>query len=138
MTRYRVAFILAGILSAVGCGSGVGSEEDAALAYSGLDASIDKAIDLGFAGFNAASSANIDPQTDKGDLAGTMTIDGKVDQGASTNKTMTLSEELVGYSDVKDLVYDTEGTLPVIDMKLSKVPDGTLDGTLSGTYTMSG
>lgn len=138
MTSKTLALALVSTVFAAGCGEGVGSEEDAERAYLGLDASIDKAIDLGFAGFNAASSANIPDQTTEGDLTGTMTIGGKVDQGSSDNKTMSLTEELVGYSDEEELVYDTGTTLPVIDMKLSKVPDGTLDGTLTGTYTMSG
>jgi hypothetical protein len=139
MNRNKLVFVLATILSAAaGCGDGVGSTEDAERAYSGLDVSIDKAIDLGFDGFNAASSANIPDQSGEGDIAGTMTIGGKVDQGSSSNKTMSLTEKLVGYSDVDKLVYDTGASLPTIDMKLSKVPDGTVDGTLAGTYTMSG
>ena len=125
-------------LGAAGCGSGVSSTDDAKQAYEGLDASIDKAINLGFDGFNAASNANIPPQTANGMLKGKMTVSGKVDQGASDNKTMDLNEELVEYSDREKLVYDTKGELPLISMKLSKVPDGTLDGTMKGTFTMSG
>jgi hypothetical protein len=51
----------------VGCGGGVSSEEQAQRAYLGLDKSIGKALVLGFAGFNAASSANISPQSTSGD-----------------------------------------------------------------------
>jgi len=128
-----------GALGLAGCGGGaVGSEEDARLAYMGLDKSIDKAIQLGFDGFNTASSANISPQTAKGTLAGTMTINGQVDQGASSNKTMKLTEQLVMYSDVDKFTYDTGSALPVLDMKLSMIPTGTLDGTLVGTYNISG
>src|SRR5687768_10376015 len=87
-------------LQSVACGGDdVGSDEDAERAYGGLDASIDKAIQLGFDGFNAASSANIPPQTAAGNKAGTMTVAGQVDQGASDNKTMNLTEALTGYSD---------------------------------------
>jgi hypothetical protein len=139
MNRWLSVFTLVPALFAAGCGGdGVGSEADAEAAYQGLDGSIDKAINLGFDGFNAASSANIDPQSGKGDETGTMTIGGKVDQGASSNKTMSLTEALVDYSDDGKLTYDTEAALPVIDMKLSKIPDGTLAGTLAGTFTMSG
>lgn len=146
MKRYNLLITLLVLVAAAGCGDGgVGSTEDAERAYFGLDASIDKAIDLGFDGFNAASSANIPPQSAEGDVSGTMTISGKVDQGSSNNKTMTLDEELIGYSDVDGegedalkIIYDTGAALPVIDMKLSKVPDGTLSGSLSGTYTMTG
>jgi hypothetical protein len=49
----------------VGCGNGsVHSDADAMKANLGLDASVDKAINLGFAGFNAAASANIPTQND--------------------------------------------------------------------------
>ncbi len=124
--------------AAFGCGDGVGSEEDAERAYQGLDASIDKAIDLGFKGFEAASNANIPAQEGSGSVTGKITISGKVDQGASDNKTMDLTESLVEYSDVDKLTYNTTELLPTLSMKLSKIPDGTLDGTLDGTYTMSG
>jgi len=136
MHRFALPALLLSTLAA--CGSGVGSEEDAKKAYDGLDASVDKAITLGFDGFNAASSANIDPQSVAGDETGTMTVTGQVDQGASTNKTMSLDVELVDYSDDALVTYDTEGALAALDMKLSKVPDGTLDGTLVGEFTMTG
>lgn len=139
MNRTKLFIVLGTLLTVAGCGNdGVGSDQDAELAYKGLDASIDKAIDLGFDGFNAASSANIPDQTAKGDLTGTMTIGGQVDQGASNNKTMNLTEKLVEYSDVEKFTYDTGGALPAISMKLSKIPDGTVDGTIAGTYTLSG
>ena len=48
-------------------GGGVNSTEQAKQAYLGLDESIDKAITLGFAGFNAASSANIPTEKTNGD-----------------------------------------------------------------------
>jgi hypothetical protein len=124
---------------AVACGgSDVTSDEDAELAYLGLDGSIDKTISLGLQGFNSASNANIDAQTANGSETGTVTIDGQVDQGASDNKTMTLDQTMKEYSDDGKLTYDTLGTLPRVDIKLSKIPNGTLDGTLSGTYAMSG
>ncbi|HEX5098662.1 MAG TPA: hypothetical protein VFV94_04150 [Polyangiaceae bacterium] len=117
----------------------VKSTADAKRAYLGLDASIDKAIALGFDGFNAATNANIAPQSADGEHVGTMTVSGQVDQGASANKTMHLSEALEGYSDDAHLIYDTNpASLPAIEMKLSKVPTGTLDGTLSGSFTMRG
>src|SRR5690242_15533580 len=86
-------------LGAPGCGGGVSSAEDAQRAYQGLDASIDKAISLGFDGFSAATSANIPDQTGKGAKTGAIVIGGKVDQGSSTNKTMDLTEKLTMYSD---------------------------------------
>ena len=119
--------------------SSVSSAEDAKTAYLGLDASIDKAITLGFAGFNAASSANISPQTDVGAKSGTMTITGQVDQGASANKGMRLQEKLVTYSDNGTLNYSTnDASLPALDMTMKNVPNGTLTGTLVGSFTMDG
>ncbi len=104
-----------------------------------LDASIDTAITLGFQGFNAASSANIPPQTANGKTAGTMIVTGQVDQGASSNKTMNLSEALTGYSDDGKIVVSTQGSaLPALGMKLSKIPDGTMTGTLTGAFEMTG
>ncbi|MDI1449368.1 hypothetical protein [Polyangium sp. 6x1] len=129
-------FVLA--LGLAGCGDDVASEEDARRAYESLDKSIDKAMQLGFQGFNAASSANIDPQTSNGDRTGTITIGGKVDQGSSTNKTMTLNETLKDYSDDGEVTYNTSGTGPVLDLKLEGIPDGTIKGTLNGSFTMSG
>jgi len=122
-----------------GCGSGVNSEDQARRAYLGLDASIDKGITLGFAGFNSATSANISPQSTTGALSGTLTVTGQVDQGASTNKGMRLLEDLVMYSDDGKLVYVTDAAArPNLDLSLKKIPDGTLDGTLTGAFTMSG
>jgi hypothetical protein len=146
MIRNRFRFPLLAIvavgaaLGLAGCGGdGVSSDADAEAAYKGLDSSIDQAIQLGFDGFNAASSANIPAQTGKGTTTGTMTISGKVDQGSSSNKTMSLNEALAMYSNDGKLTYDTSDSgLPTIDMKLSKIPDGTVTGTISGAYTISG
>jgi hypothetical protein len=146
MKRYVATSILcfAAALSSA-CGGddsdkdAVKSTADAERAYLGLDASIDRAIALGFDGFNAASSANIAPVTASGDAAGSMTVGGQVDQGASSNKTMRLTEALAGYADDPKLVYDTDtAALPALDMKLSMVPNGTLTGTLVGTFAISG
>jgi hypothetical protein len=134
-----IGSLLLALAFLAGCGDGVSSEEDAKKAYMSLDKSVDKAMQLGFQAYNLASSANVDPQTGKGDKTGTLTISGKVDKGASTNKTMTLNEEMKDYSDDGLVTYNTEATaLPVIDLKLSKVPDGTIAGTLTGAFTMKG
>jgi hypothetical protein len=128
------------MLSACSSGS-VNSNDQAKQAYLGLDESIDKAITLGFAGFNAASSANIPDETTNGDLTGTMKIGGQVDQGASANKTMRLQETLTTYADSDaGITYDTntDAGLPELDMKLSGIPTGTLSGTLVGSYGMTG
>jgi hypothetical protein len=139
-------------LGAAACsGDGIDSDEEARRAYLGLDPSIEKSLALGFDGFNAASSANIDPQEDIGDLTGTLTITGQVDQGASDNKGMRLYVGMVDYADEKviiegeeeaiNLTYNTsdDPTLqPYLNLSLRNIPDGTFTGTLTGTYYVSG
>jgi hypothetical protein len=118
-------------------GPGVHSTDDARRAYLGLDASVDKAITLGFQGFNAASSANIPTQQTTGNSGGTMSIGGQVDQGQSTNKTMRLTDTLAAYSDDGVTAYDSNGSPAALTMMLTKIPTGTLSGTLDGTFVMS-
>lgn len=136
-------------------GSGVSSDEEAELAYLGLDTALVKAMVLGFDGFNAADSANIAPQSTSGDVSGTLTVSGQVDQGASDNKGMRLELVLEGYSDHVDLDLDGEDEdddrefsvtywtdadegLPAFDLQLKDMPDGTLSGTLAGAFDMRG
>jgi hypothetical protein len=129
----------------------VDSDEQARRAYLGLDASVGKSIKLGFDGFNAAHSANIDPQMVAGVAKGTLTITGQVDQGNSDNKGMRLFVGMVGYDDGPyviddknnkyEVVYDTDmatATQPALDMMLKGIPTGTLTGTLTGTYHLTG
>ncbi len=125
-----------------GCGdSGVSSEEQARRAYLGLDTMVGKAMDLGFAGFNAASSANIPPQTTSGTVKGTLKVTGQVDQGSSANKEMRLTVELVDYQDdaQNNVVYATSaGSAPALGLSLKSIPTGTLTGTLAGAFNMTG
>lgn len=139
------------LTGACGDESDIDSDEEARRAYLGLDQSIEASIALGFDGFNAANSANIDAQATSGLVSGTLTITGQVDQGASNNKGMRL---LVGMDDYSDgpfviqyddeeievaITYETaDGALPALDMQLKDIPDGTLAGTLRGSYLMSG
>jgi len=139
----RVRFVFVLLLACNG--GGVDSNETAKQAYLGLDESIDKAITLGFQGFDDAKSANIPTEQTTGDVSGTMTVTGQVDQGASANKEMRLLEALGDYADSDaGIVYDTsadagtDGAPAALDMKLQGIPTGTLDGTLDGTYGMSG
>lgn len=135
------------LFQACSCGN-VGSEEDARLAYFGIDPGIARMLKLGFDGFNTASSANIDTQTESGGLQGEMRVGGQVDQGSSANKGMRLDVSLVDYADIfpeagdRDdidrIVYDTkDGSSLSVDLNLRGIPDGTLQGTLSGTVEMS-
>lgn len=128
-----------------GCGGprdAVADEESARRAYLGLDRAIDRAIDLGFAGFSAANSANIPEQSEEGDLSGRMVINGQVDQGASDNKGMRL--QVVLEEDYADVVIEDEfmvtynGGPVALDMNFRGLPDADFDATLNGTFTMTG
>lgn len=134
------ALVLVVALAASACGSdSVSSEGDAENAYLGLDLSIDKAISLGFDGFNSASSANISAQMTNGTATGTLTVTGQVDQGASANKGMRLFTAFASYSDNGQITYNTSPTaLPALSMMLLNIPVGTLTGTLIGTVNMTG
>ena len=138
MTLSRFALLL--LACAAGCGNGsVHSDADAQKAYLGLDASIDKAINLGFDGFNAASSANIPSEMTTGTLQGTLVVTGQVDQGSSSNKTMRLNTAYTMYADSGKTIYDTMATaLPMLTMDLKNIPTGTLTGTFDGAFTMTG
>jgi len=155
LTPYLVCLAL----GAAACGGddAVDSDEQARRAYLALDKSIQKSIDLGFQGYTDASSANIAPHTANGDAAGTITVGGQVDQGASNNKGMRLNVGMVGYDDGPveyntdhdkvHVVFDTSTTAtdqPYLSMQLKSIPTGTLEGTLTanssmlGVYTLSG
>jgi len=150
-----IGFMLVAVLGgACGDGDDIDSNEEARRAYFGLDGSIEKSLQLGFAGFNAASSANIEPQMMAGDDASMLTISGQVDQGSSDNKGMRLRVGMVDYNDgdvlieqegkddvLVNITYDTNTDVamqPFLDLKLSNIPTGTFTGTLTGSYTMDG
>jgi hypothetical protein len=135
---------------ACGSGGGVSSDEQARRAYLGLDLAVGKSMQLGFDGFNSASSANIAPQTTSGAKSGTLTITGQVDQGASANKGMRLKVAMINYSD-HDVPVDggtdipitytapaDGGAAPSLDLSLKNVPNGTFTGTLAGDFEMAG
>lgn len=141
--------ITLGLVLLVGCGGKVTSDEEAELAWIGLEGAIDKALTLGLQGYSAADSANIAAQEGVGDETGTITITGQVDQGSSDNKGLRLDIALVDYSDLVDvdddedeeisITYDTDpASPPYADLKLRDMPDGTLSGTLNGDVLMSG
>jgi hypothetical protein len=144
------AWIGAATLSLAACGGGeVSSDEEAELAYVGLDQAVSRAMDLGLLAFSLASSANLDPQTGEGDVSGTMTVGGQADQGNSDNKGLRLEVTLVDYADLTDLdpddddddplevTYDTE-TPAAVDLQLKGIPDGTVSGTFVGTFLLVG
>jgi hypothetical protein len=133
------------------CGNDeVSSDEQARRAYLGLDKAIEKSLQLGFAGYNAASSANIPDQSTTGDAAGTLLISGQVDQGSSANKGMRLRVGMVGYSDGEitlegedpvTVTYDTvedRAAQPALNLSLRNIPTGTFSGTLVGRFQMQG
>lgn len=150
-----ISLALLAVLGATACSDddAIDSNEEARRAYVGLDASIAKSLSLGFAGFNAASSANIPPQMATGSADGTLVITGQVDQGSSDNKGMRLRVGMVAYTDgilrIDDgddeieinLTYDTDidpALQPYLQLSLKNIPTGTVEGTLTGTYHMTG
>ena len=146
---HLLTLAVAGLLLPVGaCGDdGVASEEDARAAYIALDGVVAKTLTLGMAGFNAASSANIPEQSGTGDVMGTIVISGQVDMGASDNKGMRLNIALTDYQDTPPepdeelmIVYDTPNPdlLPYAQITLRNIPDGTIEGTLTGDFEMRG
>jgi hypothetical protein len=135
----RILVALLALLVLGGCGDeDLSSSEDARRAYLGLEKMIDKAIDLGFKGFNAATSANIPDQSTTGEVSGALVVGGKVDQGSSSNKEMRLHLTLTEYSDIDGFIYNTGSANPALEMSLKKIPDGTMTGTLNGKFAMTG
>lgn len=151
LKKTRVALAAVTFLCA-GCPGGeVNTEADAELAYVGFDPILSHIMDLGFAGFNAAGSANIPTQEDDAPGDGTIAVDGQVDQGNSDNKGMRLDVALDDYFDgpvdspaaddetAYEIVYSTADGAPLdCDLQLKNFPDGTLEGTVSGTVVMTG
>ena len=155
MRMIMISSLLCTMLAACGGDDdGVDSDEEARRAYLGLDLSIEKALDLGMKGFREADSANIPDQSGEGDDTGTMLVTGQVDQGESDNKGLRLDVALVEYSDglvlidedddgeddlELDITYDTdEAAAPYLELSLRDIPDGTITGTLTGDYFMTG
>jgi hypothetical protein len=156
----NLAYICVLVLGVGACGGddAIDSNEEARRAYLGLDPSIPKSLNLGFDGFNSATSANIDAQEGVGEVDGTLTITGQVDQGASDNKEMRLYVGMVDYTDGEfvvivndgtedeeevtvDLTYNTSDVQleqPYLHLSLRNVPDGDFTGELTGTYYLSG
>ena len=151
----RVVTVACSLFLSVGmtaCGDDeVSSDEQARRAYLGLDESISKALQLGFSGFNAASSANIPLQSAPGNVSGTLLISGQVDQGSSANKNMRLRIGMASYSDGavaagqgEDPVNITYGSAtepasqPELILQLRDIPNGTFAGTFVGAFQMTG
>ncbi len=139
------------IATVVGCGNSnsVNSDEQARRAYLGLDKSISKSLALGFMGYNAATNANIPTQMTSGDVTGTLTITGHVDQGTPNQASMGLAPAMTMYSDGKITVDDKGNTItvtyatsmatpPSLSLKLNSSAGDTLTGSLDGDYVMSG
>jgi len=154
MPSFRVLAVLTASLFTAGlsgCGNDISSDEQARRAYLGLDKSVEKSLQLGFAGFNAASSANIPAQMTAGTAGGTLTITGQVDQGSSSNKGMRLRVGMAEYTDGEvtlpedktkvDVTYNTTTDTtqqPALNLSLRNIPNGTFEGTLVGTFQMKG
>jgi hypothetical protein len=150
LTLLSLSLVFVALAPACQCGA-VGSEDEARIAYLGVDDVVTKAMDLGFAGFGAGDNANIPAQSDDGAESGTINVTGQVDSGASDNKGMRLDVALVEYSDgtIDDpetddddkiaITYETAESAPLAcDMQLRNFPDGTYSGTLIGDVVMEG
>lgn len=146
---FRICAALVVLWGIAACGGSVSSDEQARRAYLGLDKSVEKSLQLGFAGFNAASSANIPPQSTSGDKSGTLNITGQVDQGASANKGMRLRVGMTNYSDGEVTIEDETVSItyatpedvtaqPELNLSLRDIPNGTFTGTLVGGFDMTG
>ena len=143
---------LVSLCALAGCPGTVNNDDSARIAYIGLDQVVVRGLALGFAGFNAASSANIPAQSDEGDASGSIGVTGQVDQGSSDNKGMRLEAALNDYSDGPvddpettdvqesyDLTYTTsDGAALNLEINLRDIPNGTLSGTLGGDVAMDG
>lgn len=115
------------------------SANDAERAYAAIEGTFVKALQLAFDGFNSASGGTIALQSASGDKAGTITVQGTVDQGGSSTKKMTLDVALSGYSDDGATTCQTQAQAPAaFELTLANIPTGTLSGTLKGTYALSG
>ena len=146
----RVSLTAVALLALAACGAEVSSDEQARRAYLGLDKAVEKSLQLGFAGFNAASSANIPAQSAPGDDTGTLTVTGQVDQGSSANKGMRLHVGMVDYSDGEITLEDEDPIVityataedvnaqPALGLSLRNIPNGTFTGTLLGDFDMTG
>jgi hypothetical protein len=121
---------------------------EAASAYFGLEEAVYRAVDLALVGLNGASSANLPAETGNGDISGTLTVTGHVDQGVSDNKTMNVATAFMVYQDrlptaeggaASGITYDTDAvSLPMLSILLRNIPNGSFTGSLSGALHMSG
>lgn len=107
--------------------------------YFGLDSSIIQAIDIGFAGMRATSTANIPMWPTNGRAHGQLVVQGQVDQGASSRTTLRLDTAYSAYSDDGTVIYDTMPEAPpLLALTLRGGQYGTLHGTFEGVFNMSG
>jgi hypothetical protein len=143
--------ICALLVAACGNSNSVDSNEQARRAYLGLDKSVSKSLTLAFQGYDAASSANIPPETGTGDASGMLTITGQVSHGNPSQATMTLAVGMTDYSDGPIKINDKNDTIsvtyatatdttaqPVLNLKLNASAGSSITGSLVGDYTMTG
>ena len=147
--RPLLLFLAVTLCAACSSGNSVSSNDQARRAYLGLDKSISKSLALGFAGYDAATNANIPTEMTTGDATGTLTVTGHVDQGNPSQVSMGLSVAMTMYSDGKITVDDKGDTItltyatstatpPSLSLKLNSSAGNTLTGSLTGDYMMSG
>ncbi len=151
MGKLALAFLV--FSAACSSSDSVDSNEQARRAYLGLDKSISKSLALAFAGYDAATNANIPTQMTMGDAmpGGTLTITGKVDSGTCSQLSMGLDVGMVKYTDGPFVIdskndkisvtYDTSTTVasqPLLSIKLNGSSGNSINASLMGDYTMTG
>lgn len=145
----NIAWILLLALAACGSDNSVDSNTQAKRAYLGLDKSISKSLQLAFAGYDAATNANIPTQMANGDKTGMLVIGGKVDSGNCSQLSMGLDVGMTNYSDgafmdgntTLNVTYATSTDVtmqPLLSIKLNGSSGNAINATLMGDYTMTG
>lgn len=126
------------IVALAGCGGDATVNPEAMQAYTSFDSSLDKALDLAFAGINNAVTQNIGPGTVGGNARGTLVVVGQIDQGTGLTKSVRLDVNYDGYSDDGTVIYTTDPASPPLLTLLASYADGSLTGRCLGVFTMSG
>ena len=143
LTRRQVMLISASLMGAAlgGCDDSTGNE--AIDAYEGIDPALDRMLQLGFVGFNAASGDTLPEQLATGAASGSMVVNGKVSVGNAVDRDLRLTTLITNYSDgpagPDALAINYNATAVIIaEMTMTGLPDATLTGTITGTIGMSG
>jgi hypothetical protein len=118
-------------LLVIGCGMDVGSTADAQRAYQGLETSVERAISL-----SVSSLGNAAARTAKGRVSGALRLGEPVQHDSAGARFLAA---LSRYSDDGEIVYSTDPDAPpAVTLDVRNVSRGALDGTIEGSFLMSG